>query len=201
MQEELKIQIAETVRNYNLKGWSPATSTNYSFRVAQEEDVIFVSKSGVDKSNFSANDFMEVDLEGNALPLFKNVKPSDETKIHCAIYELDKEAQVVLHSHSVYPVLLSLHQDKLLFKNYELQKGFPNCTSHLESIEVKVVPNSQNMQDIQKEMIKHVPSLLKMKCFVIKGHGTYAWGNSLFEAKRHLETLDYLCQAEWLKTR
>ena len=56
--ETLKEQIAETIRHYNAKGWSPATSTNYSFK--DDEGTIWVSRSGVDKSQFTANDFITV---------------------------------------------------------------------------------------------------------------------------------------------
>jgi methylthioribulose-1-phosphate dehydratase len=40
---------------------------------------------------------------------------------------------------------------------------------------------------------------LNHHCFIIRGHGTYAWGRDLFEAKRHLETLEYLCHCELLE--
>jgi methylthioribulose-1-phosphate dehydratase len=33
--------------------------------------------------------------------------------------------------------------------------------------------------------------------FVIRNHGTYAWGKNLFEAKRHLETLEYLLEVNY----
>ena len=39
---------------------------------------------------------------------------------------------------------------------------------------------------------------LNYHSFLIKQHGTYAWGKNLFEAKRHLETLEYLCHCKWL---
>jgi methylthioribulose-1-phosphate dehydratase len=58
MQEELlKKELAATIRLYNSKGWSPATSTNYSFKTEQGQ--IWVSRSGVDKSHFSENDFID----------------------------------------------------------------------------------------------------------------------------------------------
>ena len=62
--ESLKEEIAATIRAYNGKGWSPATSTNYSFRTTVEEDILYVSRSGVDKSLFSATDFITVDRKG-----------------------------------------------------------------------------------------------------------------------------------------
>src|SRR5574343_1249166 len=103
--ESLKEQIAETIRHYNAKGWSPATSTNYSFK--DENGTIWVSRSGVDKSQFAANDFITVDSTGLACGDFFGMKPSAETLIHCVLYELFPETKVILHSHSVYPVLIS----------------------------------------------------------------------------------------------
>ena len=32
--------------------------------------------------------------------------------------------------------------------------------------------------------------------FLVKGHGLYAWGNSLREAKRHLEGIEFLLSCE-----
>jgi ribulose-5-phosphate 4-epimerase/fuculose-1-phosphate aldolase len=39
---------------------------------------------------------------------------------------------------------------------------------------------------------------IQQHCFIIAGHGTYAWGETLFDAQKHLETLDYLCECEFL---
>ena len=63
--EQTKTELAAVVRAYHAKGWSPATSTNYSFRLEADPTTIYVSRSGIDKSQFSAHDFMEVDLKGN----------------------------------------------------------------------------------------------------------------------------------------
>ena len=59
---QLKEAIAETIRAINTKGWSPATSTNYSF--VDEEGTIWVSRSGVDKAHFQATDFITIDKNG-----------------------------------------------------------------------------------------------------------------------------------------
>jgi methylthioribulose-1-phosphate dehydratase len=93
----MKVKLAETIRAYHQKGWSPATSTNYSFI---ENDQIWVSRSGVDKSEFSENDFIPIDNAGKVQVPFEGIKPSDETMIHVLIYRLFPEAKVILHSHS-----------------------------------------------------------------------------------------------------
>ena len=72
-----------TCKRYHQKGWSPATSTNYSFRLEDDLNKIYVSKSGIDKSQFTENDFMEVDFDGKPYPEFEGIRPSAETLIHC----------------------------------------------------------------------------------------------------------------------
>lgn len=193
---EFKEQMAETIRHYNAKGWSPATSTNYSFR--DEEGVIWVSRSGVDKSQFSADDFITVNEIGQAIGEYANVKPSAETLIHCVLYELFPETKVILHSHSVYPVLISVVEgDRVTFQGYEVQKGFEGEKTHESLLNIPIFANTQDMIAFS-DLLRANKEKLNHYSFIMKKHGTYAWGISLFEAKRHLESLEYLCQCEWM---
>jgi len=52
----MKAILAELIRKLNQRGWSPATSTNYSF--IDDNNQYWVSRSGVDKSSFTEHDFM-----------------------------------------------------------------------------------------------------------------------------------------------
>jgi methylthioribulose-1-phosphate dehydratase len=194
--QQLKQQLAETIRQYNSKGWSPATSTNYSFK--DEQGMIWVSRSGIDKSQFHADDFMTVDELGRAIGEFEGIRPSAETLIHCVLYELFPETKVILHSHSVYPVLMSaIHDQSLKFEGYEVQKGFEGVTTHESSVVIPVFDNTQDMS-LFRELLRESKGRILHPAFVMRKHGTYAWGRNLFEAKRHLETLEYLCQCEWM---
>jgi len=192
---EMKESIAETIRNYNSKGWSPATSTNYSFR--DEENTIWISRSGIDKSQFQAEDFITVDSQGLSIGEYSDFKPSAETLIHCALYEMFPETRVILHSHSVYPIILSAAEgDSVSFQGYEIQKGFEGEMTHENIVTIPVLSNSQNMNEF-KELLLQNKEKINHHSFIIHKHGTYAWGRNLFEAKRHLETLDYLCECDW----
>jgi methylthioribulose-1-phosphate dehydratase len=187
-------QLAETIRAYHQKGWSPATSTNYSFKTESDSKTIFVSRSGIDKSQFQPEDFICVDLEGNAIAEFAGIKPSAETLIHCVLYDLFPETQVILHSHSVYSVVMSQKfEAEITFEGYEIQKGFAGQTTHENKISIPILPNSQDMQEFATCM-RESKDRFENHCFVIRNHGTYAWGKNLFEAKRHLETLEYLLE-------
>ncbi len=195
----MKEELAATIRAYHHKGWSPATSTNYSFKESVDAKEINVSRSGIDKSNFQAEDFILVDAKGKPTAANPNAIPSAETLIHCIIYELFPETQVILHSHSVYPVMLSrIVQNQVEFEGYEVQKGFAGQTTHDAKVSIPVFENSQDMLFFDKVLKERKDELLN-HCFIIKQHGTYAWGKNLFEAKRHLETLEYLAQCKWME--
>jgi len=187
-------ELAKVIRNYNLKGWSPATSTNYSFK--DELNQIWVSRSGVDKSEFKSDDFIKIDSRGEAIEEYLNIKPSAETLIHCFIYKMFTETKVILHSHGVNPVLVSsIEKSEVYFEGFEIQKGFEGQNTHLNRITIPIFENSQEMIFFEKELV-YKQSQLSNHCFIIRKHGTYAWGKTLFEAKRHLETLDYLCECK-----
>ena len=196
MSKYLVIQeLIETIKVYNLKGWSPATSTNYSF--IDENKQMWISRSGIDKRLISENDFIPIDINGHFIGENLAINPSAETPIHTSIYKLFPEANVILHSHGLYPVLLSsIKKNYFEFEGIELQKGFDGVDSHLSTVKIPIFENSQDMSFFDKELFSRKSELIH-HCFVISKHGTYAWGKNLFEAKRHLETLDYLCQFEW----
>lgn len=190
--DELKKQIAETIRQYNVKGWSPATSTNYSFR--DDQGQIWVSRSGVDKSAFTHTDFITVDPNGEASGMYAHIRPSAETLIHCIVYELFPETRVILHSHSVFPVLISaICADEAVFEGYEVQKGFDGQLTHDASVRIPIFDNTQDMKAFAGTLQSNRKRILN-HCLIIRKHGTYAWGKNLFEAKRHLESLEYLCE-------
>ena len=197
----LKEQLAATVRAYHAKGWSPATSTNYSFRIAEFPDILYVSCSGIDKSQFQATHFMEVDLDGNARPGFEHLRPSAETLIHCTLYKLFPEMQCILHSHSVYSVLHSAARiSAVKLEGYEVLKGYTGIQTHETAVDCPVFGNTQDMRAFAKTL-EAEQGRLTIPAFLMQKHGTYAWGKDLFEAKRHLETTEYLLEVEWrLKT-
>lgn len=195
--QETKEQLAAVIRAYHAKGWSPATSTNYSFRLEANPEVIYVSKSGIDKSQFSADDFMEVDFIGQALPAYAGIRPSAETLIHCQLYKLFPAMLCIVHSHSVYSVLQSMKNDAHVeLSGFEVLKGFEGIKTHETTVHVPIFDNTQDMPAFA-QVLEAEKERLTIPVFIMRQHGTYAWGKSLFEAKRHLETAEYLFEVDW----
>lgn len=192
----LACDLLRAIKFFNQKGWSPATSTNYSVRSINPQEYI-ISRSGVDKSEFSESDLILINSEGKVLAPFNNpgIKSSAETEIHTHIYQKYPEVNCVLHTHSVLGTVLSLlHADKkqLSFSGFEIQKGLDGNTTHeLESI-LPIVPNSQTMGDILKDMDTHFTQKHSIHGFLIAGHGLYTWAKDIPTAKRHIETYEFL---------
>lgn len=186
---------ADVIRSLNAAGNSPATSTNYSFK--DDAGEFWVSRTGVDKLYFQETDFIRIDAKGNPQAPFIHSKASAETAIHCELYALFPETKVILHSHSIYSVLLScIHDSYLTFEGFEIQKGFNNVTTHDCQVRIPVLQNSQEMDDIRIQLVERKQELTH-GVFMIEKHGFYAWGTSLFEAKRNVETFNYLCECLW----
>lgn len=192
----LCLELLEAILFFNQKGWSPATSTNYSVR-SEDSQKIIISRSGVDKSKFTENDLILIDLNGEIQAPFNRpgIKSSAETEIHTYIYSKYPEVNCVLHTHSVLGTVLSQqfqNQKELVFEGFEIQKGLEgNKTHELKSI-LPIVPNSQDMKDILKNMQDHFTDHPEIHGFLIAGHGLYTWGKDIASAKRHIETYEFL---------
>lgn len=195
--DAIKQEMAEMVRSYHSKGWSAATSTNYSFKT--EDGQIWVSRSGVDKSQFAATDFITVDEKGKSCGAYEGVRPSAETLIHCILYQLYPNLRYIVHAHGLHSVVLSsILTDEITFEGYEIQKGFWGQTTHEAKVVIPIFDNDQDMVRFAK-VIESNMDKLQHGAFIMRKHGSYAWGTTLMEAKRHLETLEYLCEAEYMK--
>lgn len=201
----LATDLLEAIRFFNQKGWSPATSTNYSVRSENPEQFI-ISRSGVDKSKFSLSDLILINPRGEVLPPFNlpGIKSSAETEIHTYLYQKYPEVKCVLHTHSVLGTVLSqafVKEKQIRFEGYEIQKGLEgNLTHELESI-LPIVPNSQDMKDIVRSIEPDLMSSKRPHGFLIAGHGLYTWGKDIATAKRHIETYEFLFECFYTMRR
>ena len=57
--------LVEAIKFFSSKGWTPATSSNFSFR--ENSKNIVISRQGVDKSKFAVNDLVQVNNKGGLI--------------------------------------------------------------------------------------------------------------------------------------
>jgi methylthioribulose-1-phosphate dehydratase len=193
----LASELATTIRFFEQKNWTPATSTNYSARSTEVPEHYLISRSGVDKSTFGTEDLILINGSGDIHPGFRRpgVKSSAETGIHTEIYKLFPEINCVLHSHSVLATTLSFAQEKnkkIVFEGLEILKGLEGNETHEMQEILPIVPNSQNIPEIMRSLSPWLTEGKSIHGFLIAGHGLYAWGKDIPTAKRHIETFEFL---------
>ena len=186
---------AKLIREFNKKGWSAATGTNYSYR-DETNNTYWLSRSGIDKAEFKAKDFMLMDMNGKPTSAFETIKPSAENLIHLKIYQ-KTNAKVILHSHSVEGTILSSKlwvkgEKSIVFEGYEVQKALPGISTHDCQLNFPIFENDQDMPRFIEQLEKRWDEIEHATGFIIAKHGLYTWGENLFEAKRHLEAYEFL---------
>jgi methylthioribulose-1-phosphate dehydratase len=175
-------------------GWTPATSSNFSMRL--DGELIAVTVSGRDKGRLTPADIMVVDLDGRGVET--ELRPSAETGLHTQIYRRFPEIGCVLHTHSHTQTVASrlfAKDGHIRLSGYELLKAFRGNATHELDVDIPVLPNSQDMDALaaQIEPLLGQPNLYG---YLIDGHGVYAWGRDLAEARRHLDALEFLLACE-----
>lgn len=191
--------LIEIARDFGSRGWTPATSGNYSVRLADGN--ILVTRSGADKRRLGRAGLMRLDAEGTPL---EDARPSAETLLHVQIYHHDPTANAVLHVHSPTATVMSrrgAQAGALRLENYELLKALRGVETHALSVELPVVANDQDMTRLAAAVKPWLERSKLPPAYLIEGHGIYAWGASVAEAARHLEALDFILECELLETR
>ena len=191
---ELAGEIIVNVRELAGFGWTPATSSNFSHRLDDRHAAITVS--GRDKGRLREDDIMVVDMDGRAVG--SDHRPSAETLLHTRLYARFPEVGCVLHTHSRAQTIASrlfAGAGHVRLEGYELLKAFRGNATHEAAIDVPVLPNSQDMPTLAAQ----VDALLDagpMWGYLIDGHGLYAWGRDMAEARRHLDAFEFLLDCE-----
>lgn len=187
-------EIITNVRELAAAGMTPATSSNFSRRLDARHAAITVS--GRDKGRLTEDDIMVVDLDGRAVG--SDHRPSAETLLHTRLYRRFPEVGCVLHTHSRAQTVASrlfAGAGQVRLEGYELLKAFAGNTTHEAAIDLPVLPNSQDMPTLAAQ----VDALLdegRLWGYLIDGHGLYAWGGDIAEARRHLEAFEFLLDCE-----
>lgn len=196
--DSLTRQIIEAGRFLYGRGWSPATSSNYSARLSASEALLTVS--GKHKGQLTADDVLATDMSGNSLEPGK--RPSAETLLHTQLYSCDARINAVLHTHSVNATVLSrvTEGDRLVFEDYELQKAFSGISTHESRVVVPIFENDQDIARLASQVQPWLDANPDCVGYLIRGHGLYTWGASMADALRQVEAFEFLFDCE-LKVR
>jgi methylthioribulose-1-phosphate dehydratase len=172
------------------------TSGNLSAVLSREPLRLAITASGRDKGSLAPEDFLEIDAEGAVVA--GSGRPSDEAPLHLVIVR-ERKAGAVLHSHSVWGTVLSdvrAGDGGVALKGWEMLKGLSGVTTHEHAEWVPILPNSQDYARLSADLSDALHAYPACHGVLLRGHGLYAWGRDLDEARRHVEVLEFLLEVE-----
>jgi methylthioribulose-1-phosphate dehydratase len=202
--EKLRESLSWVIQDIHGKGWATGTGGNFSAVLQRDPLVLLMAPSGVDKGFVQPQDLIEVDRQGQVIG--GEGKASAETLLHLAIVQATQTG-AVLHTHSVLNTILSelfLPQGELVLTGYEMLKGLEGIRTHEAIVKVPILPNCQDMEVVSEQARSFLPTADasdRLGCygFLLAGHGLYTWGETLFQARRHLEILEFLFEVTYRK--
>ena len=190
---DLADQLAACGSEFYRRGWVLGTSGNFSALLETEPLKLCITASGNEKGNLDEKHFLEVDE--NADVLYGIGKPSAETMIHLAIYNFLPKIKAILHTHSVWGTILSdvyFEKGFIEIEGYEMLKGLSGVKTHEHLEKVPIVENSQDyvaLSHVIENVLRENPTCHGV---YLRRHGLYTWGESVAEAKRHIEIFEFL---------
>lgn len=189
----LNQELAEAGQEFYRRGWVLGTSGNFSALLARKPLRVVVTASGMEKGKLDETNFLELDDDAEILQGFG--KPSAETLIHLTIYRFMPKARSILHTHSVWGTILSDHffeQGAIEISGYEMLKGLAGVTTHEHTERVPIVENSQDYVALAHVIENVIRDNSDIHGIYLRRHGLYTWGETVADARRHVEIFEFL---------
>ncbi len=175
--------IVETAHELVRKGFLMATGGNLSLRVANKE-AFAITPSNYDYMKMTPEDVCILDFDLNMLE--GHLKPSVESAMHGAVYQVRGDVNAIVHTHQVYTSALTLikspipalfdEQARFLGRGVEIIPYAPSGTGMLKNTVAKHVKNHNN-------------------AFMMQNHGALVFGHDMERAVHNVEILEKCAMA------
>lgn len=189
--------ICELCKLFYNNGWVTGTGGGISIR---NEDQIYLAPSGVQKERIvPLNIFVMSLLNQEYIRRPINLKPSACTPLFMAAYTM-RDAGACIHTHSQNAVMCTLLFDKVFeISSIEQIKALPKVTEkgnmwYSDKLVIPIIENTEKEEDLEaslKEAIKQYPTTTAV---LVRRHGIYVWGETVWKAKVYNEAIDYLLE-------
>jgi methylthioribulose-1-phosphate dehydratase len=193
---EVAEQLAQVGRRFDARDWVLGTSGNFSVVVERDPLRLVMTRSGIEKGMLDADGLVEIDAAASTVRPGAG-KPSAEALLHVAIAAA-RGAGAVLHTHSIWSTVLSDRHASaggLAIAGYEMLKGLAGISTHEHREWIPILENDQDMARLAGRVLQVLGEQPACHAFLLRRHGLYTWGETLPEAVRHVEILEFLLEA------
>lgn len=178
-------------------GWVTGTGGGISIR---EGDEIFIAPSGVQKERMEPKNMFVMDLKTQKyLRTPGTYKPSACTPLFLSAYTM-RNAGACIHTHSQSAVMVSLlYQDEFKISNIEQIKAIPKVTEagylgFFNTLTIPIIENTAHEEDLTEDLQKAIEKYPGTTAVLVRRHGIYVWGETVWKAKVYNEAIDYLLE-------
>jgi methylthioribulose-1-phosphate dehydratase len=200
---DLARALADISHRFYARGWVLGTSGNFSIVDSRDPLRLAITASGRDKRTLSASDIVIVDDEGRLASDGAGAgagtgRPSAETLLHVTIAQ-QRRAGAILHTHSVWSTILSgahAAAGGLAIEGYEMLKGLQGVTTHEHREWIPILDNDQDIPRLARVVEATLAEHPGAHALLLQRHGMYTWGDTLADAERHVEILEFLFEAQ-----
>jgi len=184
---------------YNL-GWVTGTGGGISIRERDHDhDHIFIAPSGVQKERLIPENMFVMDFASQSyLWQPSNLKPSACTPLFMAAFT-KRNAGACIHTHSRAAVLCTLINKGNTFSiaNIEQIKAIPKPStngymSYFDTLTIPIIENTAHEEDLKDSLEQAIDEYPETCAVLVRRHGVYVWGDTVWKAKTQAESLDYL---------
>jgi len=184
--DSLKIQIVEAAQELVRAGYLMATGGNLSLRIPGQ-DAFAITPSNYDYLKMTPDDVCVLDFDLNQRD--GHLKPSVESAMHGAVYQVRADVNAIVHTHQVYASALTLikapipalfdEQVRFLGRSVGIIPYAPSGTGFLKNTVAKHVKNHNN-------------------AFMMQNHGALVFGHDMERAIHNVEILEKCALAHLL---
>ena len=177
---------------FNDRNWVMGAAGNFSAVICRRPFEWAITKSGVHRGSLTDSDFISLNKYGQ--PLSKHGVPSVESPIHWAIIS-NTGAGAVLQTHSVWSMILSdaySQSGGLELEGFEVLKGLSGVKSAHPLEWVAILESSDDYMALSRTIARLLKRRPGAHAILLRKRGLYAWGSTVQEAARHVETFELL---------
>ena len=188
-------RLAEIGRRFDQRGWMLGTSGNLSGVVEREPLRLAITPSGVSKGDLSAEQILEIDATGAVTHGVG--APSAEARLHVELIRARGPApcSTRIRSGARCSPIVTRRRGGLAIEGYEMLKGLEGVRTHEHREWIPILENDQDMSRLAGRLQDALSRNPACHAFLLRRHGMYTWGDSLAQAVRHVEIVEFLLEA------
>lgn len=189
--------LADIAHRFYARGWVLGTSGNLSVVESRDPLRLAITASGLNKRTLRPDDILVVDDAGKVVSEGGG-RPSAETLLHVLLAQR-RGAGAILHTHSVWSTILSethAAAGGLAIEGYEMLKGLHGVTTHEHREWIPILDNDQDIPRLARVAEAALAEHPGAHAVLLRRHGMYTWGDTLADAERHVEILEFLFEAQ-----